>query len=34
MNLADVPAGQVVEVLKVFAFAIGILSGLISVGDW
>lgn len=34
MSIAFVPADQVVEVLKVFAFTIGVLTGLISVGDW
>jgi len=34
VSLAQVPVGQVVEVLKVFAFALGVLTGVLAVGDW
>ncbi len=34
MTLAEVPVHQIVEVLKVFSFALGVLSGLLAVGDW
>jgi len=34
MTLAEVPVEQLVEVLKIFAFALGMLTGLLAVGDW
>ncbi len=34
MTLAEVPVDQLVEVLKVFAFALGVFTGLVAVGDW
>ncbi len=34
MTLAEVPVEQVVEVLKVFAFTLGVLTGVLAVGDW
>lgn len=34
MILAEVPVDQIVEVLKVFSFALGVLSGLLAVGEW
>ena len=34
MTLAEVPVDQLVEVLEVFAFAFGVLTGLVAVGDW
>jgi len=34
MTLAEVPVDQIVEVLKVFAFALGLLTGVLAVGDW
>ena len=34
MTLAEVPVEQIVEVLKVFAFALGVFTGVLAVGDW
>ncbi len=34
MTLAELPADQVLEVLKVFAFALGFLGGLVATGEW